>query len=105
MHVNFMIIRFLLAYFLALIICVWKFRVPCIVTDEEDVIDFMLVGKTTVNFFGSSTYRHSYVYDKKFNDLTLLDQLRFGAFRSGTNRCEIIITNIFEGVNVSLICT
>jgi hypothetical protein len=66
MHVNFMIIRFLLAYLLALIMCVCKFRVSCAVTDEEDVVDFMLVGKTAVNFFGSST--HSYVYDKKFND-------------------------------------
>jgi replication factor A1 len=41
---------------------------PCNVTDEEDFVDFMLVGKIIVNFFGSST--HSYVYDKKFNDAT-----------------------------------
>jgi len=49
MHVNFMIIRFLLACLLALIMCVCKFRVSCVVTDEEDVVYFMLVGKTAVN--------------------------------------------------------
>ncbi|KAL9356244.1 hypothetical protein Peur_049497 [Populus x canadensis] len=83
------------------------FRLECIVTDGEDVTNFLLFGKTAENFFGSSA--HHYVYDKKFIDPSVLPpamaaklnksmifQLRFGAFRSITNRCEVIITNIFD---------
>ncbi|KAJ6945951.1 hypothetical protein NC651_000888 [Populus alba x Populus x berolinensis] len=83
------------------------FRLECIVTDGEDVTNFLLFGKTAENFFGSSA--HHYVYDRKFIDPSVLPptmaaklnksmifQLRFGAFRSITNRCEVIITNIFD---------
>ena len=63
--------------------------------------------KTAENFFGSLA--HHYVYDKKFIDPSVIPlamttklnksmifQLRFDAFRSTTNICEIIITNIFD---------
>jgi len=85
-----------------------RFRLECIVTDGEDVTNFLLFGKTAENFFGSSAYH--YVYDKKFIDPSVIPpamaaklnksmifQLRFGAFGFTTNnRCEIIITNIFD---------
>uniref|UniRef100_A0A2K1ZKM8 Replication protein A OB domain-containing protein n=1 Tax=Populus trichocarpa TaxID=3694 RepID=A0A2K1ZKM8_POPTR len=83
------------------------FRLECIITDGEDVTNFLLFGKTAENVFGSSA--HHYVYDKKFIDPSVIPlamtaklnknmifQLRFGAFRSTTNICEIIITNIFD---------
>lgn len=83
------------------------FRLECIVTDGEDVANFLLFGKIAENFFGSSA--HHYVYDKKFIDplvippamaaklnKSMIFQLRFRDFRSTTNRCEIIITNIFD---------
>ncbi|KAJ6971640.1 hypothetical protein NC653_032229 [Populus alba x Populus x berolinensis] len=83
------------------------FRLECIVIDGEDVTNFLLFGKTAENFFGSSA--HHYVYDKKFIDPSVIPpamaaklnksmifQLRFGAFRSITNKCEVIITNIFD---------
>ena len=41
----------------------YRFRLECIVTDGEDVTNFLLFGKTAENFFGSSA--HHYVYDKK----------------------------------------
>jgi hypothetical protein len=84
-----------------------RFRLECIITDGEDVTNFLLFGKTAENVFGSSA--HHYVYDKKFIDPSVIPlamtaklnknmifQLRFGAFRSTTNICEIIITNIFD---------
>ena len=85
-----------------------RFRLECIVTDGEDVTNFLLFGKTAENFFGSSAYH--YVYDKKIIDPSVIPpamaaklnksmifQLRFGAFGFTTNnRCEIIITNIFD---------
>ena len=83
-----------------------RFRLECIVTDGEDVTNFLSFGKTTKNFFGSLA--HHYVYNKKFIDSSVIPptmtaklnksmifQLCFGAFRSTTNKCEIIITNIF----------
>ena len=84
-----------------------RFRLECIVTDGEDVTNFLLFGKTAENVFGSLA--HHYVYNKKCIDPSVIllvmtaklnksmtFQLRFGAFRSTTNRCEIIITNIFD---------
>ncbi|XP_073264393.1 uncharacterized protein [Populus alba] len=90
------------------------FRLECIVTDGEDVTNFLLFGKTAENFFRSSA--HHYVYDKKIIDPSVLPpamaaklnksmifQLRFGTFRSITNRCEVIITNIFDdSINKSI---
>ncbi|KAI5555123.1 hypothetical protein BDE02_19G059700 [Populus trichocarpa] len=84
------------------------FHLECIVTDGEDVANFLLFGKTAENFFGSSAYH--YVYDTKIIDPSVIPpamatklnksmifQLHFGAFESTTNnRCEIIITNIFD---------
>jgi replication factor A1 len=66
-----------------------------------------MVGKTAENFFGSSA--HSYVYDKGFIDSIpppMIDklqkpkifQLRFGTFRSMMNRCDIIVTNVFDDI-------
>jgi len=85
----------------------YRFCLECIVTDGEDVTNFFLFGKTAANFFGSSAQH--YVYDKNFIDPSVIPptmatklnksmifQLRFGAFRSTTNRYEIIITNIFD---------
>jgi replication factor A1 len=43
-----------------------RFRLECIVTDREDVANFLLFGKTAENFFGALA--HHYVYDKKFSD-------------------------------------
>jgi len=40
-----------------------RFCLECIVTDGEDVANFLIFGKTTENFFGLSA--HHYVYDKK----------------------------------------
>ena len=84
-----------------------RFRLECIVTDGEDVANFLLFGKIAENFFGSSA--HHYVYDKKFIDPSVLPpamaaklnksmifQLRFGSFKSITNIYEVIITNIFD---------
>jgi replication factor A1 len=84
-----------------------RFRLECIVTDGEDVTNFLLFGKTAENVFG--LLAHHYVYNKKCIDPSVIllvmtsklnksmtFQLRFGAFRSTTNRCEIIITNIFD---------
>jgi replication factor A1 len=86
-----------------------RFCLECIVTDGEDVANFLIFGKTAENFFGSSV--HHYVYDKKKKIIdpsvillamtvklnkSMIFQLRFDAFRSTTNRCEIIITNIFN---------
>jgi len=42
-----------------------RFRLECIVTNGEDVTNFLLFGKTAENFFGSLA--HHYVYNKKKN--------------------------------------
>ncbi|KAJ6888084.1 hypothetical protein NC652_029185 [Populus alba x Populus x berolinensis] len=66
-----------------------------------------MVGKTAENFFGSSA--HCYLYDKGFIDCIpppmieklnkdKIFQLRFGAFRSVVNRCDIIVTNVFDNI-------
>ena len=66
-----------------------------------------MVGKTAEKFFGSSA--HSYVYDKGFIDsipTPMIDklqkpkifQLRFGTFRSVINRCDIIVSNVFDDI-------
>ena len=88
-----------------------RFRLDCVVTDEIDVTNFLMVGKVAENFFGSST--HHYVYDRGFNDPSTIAppmasklnkiyifQLRFGTFRSTTNQCDILITNIFDDVPI-----
>uniref|UniRef100_A0A6N2LM74 ATP-dependent DNA helicase n=1 Tax=Salix viminalis TaxID=40686 RepID=A0A6N2LM74_SALVM len=80
------------------------FRLDCVVTDEMDVTNFLMVDQVAENFFESST--NHYVYDKGFSDpptiaqpmatklnRTYIFQLRFGAFRSTTNRCDIVVTN------------
>ncbi|KAL9390230.1 hypothetical protein Peur_018835 [Populus x canadensis] len=83
------------------------FKVDCIVTDGNDVATFLMVGKTAENFFGSSA--HCYLYDKGFIDCIpppmieklnkdKIFQLRFGAFRSVVNRCDIIVTNVFDNI-------
>jgi len=105
-----MFLRYIIIHFLLMnmsSILYHRFRLECIVTNGEDVTNFLLFGKTAENFFGSSA--HHYVYDKKFMDPSVIPpamptklnksmifQLRFGAFKSTTNRCEIIITNIFD---------
>lgn len=88
-----------------------RFRLDCVVTDEIDVTNFLMVGKVAENFFGSSA--HHYVYDRGFNDPSTIAppmasklnriyifQLRFGTFRSTTNRCDILITNVFDDVPI-----
>ena len=76
-------------------------------TDGNDVATFLIVGKNAENFFGSSA--HCYLYDKGFIDCIRLPtieklnkdkifQLRFGAFRSVVNRCDIIVTNVFDDI-------
>jgi len=76
-----------------------RFKVDCIVTDGNDVATFLMVGKTAENFFGSSA--NCYLYDKGFIvcipppmieklNKDKIFQLRFGAFRSVVNRCDII---------------
>ncbi|KAG5254606.1 replication factor [Salix suchowensis] len=85
------------------------FRLDCVVTDEIDVTNFLMVGKVAENFFGSSA--HHYVYDRGFNDPSKIAppmasklnkiyifQLQFGTFRLTTNRCDILITNVFDDV-------
>ncbi|XP_024438550.1 uncharacterized protein LOC112323665 [Populus trichocarpa] len=83
------------------------FKVDCIVTDGNDVATFLMVGKTAENLFGSSA--HCYLYDKGFIDCIpppmieklnkdKIFQLRFGAFRSVVNRCDIIVTNVFDDI-------
>ena len=105
-----MFLRYIIIHFLLMnmsSILYHRFHLECIVTDGEDVTNFLLFGKTVENFFGSSA--HHYVYDKKFMDPSVIPpamptklnksmifKLWFGAFRSTTNRCEIIITNIFD---------
>ena len=85
----------------------------CIVTDEKDVTNFFLSGKTVENFFNAST--HHLVYDKKYIDpytappqmtqvlnKIKIFQLRFGAYKSAINRCDIFVTNVFdEGIKQS----
>jgi len=86
-----------------------RFRLECIVTNGEDVTNFLLFGKTAENFFGSLA--HHYVYNKKKIidpsvilpvmtaklNKSMIFQLRLGAFRSTTtNKYEIIITNMFD---------
>jgi replication factor A1 len=77
------------------------------VTNGNDVATFLMVGKTAENFFGSSA--HCYLYDKGFIDCIpplmieklnkdKIFQLRFGAFWSVVNRCDIIITNVFDDI-------
>jgi replication factor A1 len=77
------------------------------VTDDNDVATFLMVGKTVENFFGSSS--HCYFYDKGFIDCIpppmieklnkdKIFQLRFGAFRSVVNHCDIIVTNVFDDI-------
>jgi replication factor A1 len=84
-----------------------RFKVDCIVTDGNDVATFLMVGKTVENFFGSSA--HCYLYDKGFIDCIpppmieklnkdKIFQLRFRAFRSVVNRCDIIVTNVFDDI-------
>ena len=107
-----MYICFLLVFpYLLLLLCCCFFGkgLKLLVANGVDVIDFKLVGKTIRNFFRLST--HNYIYDKKLNDPSTSTvaplmvaklnrnwtfKLRFSAFRVGTNRCEIIITNIFD---------
>jgi replication factor A1 len=86
-----------------------RFRLECIVTNGEDVTNFLLFGKTAENFFGSLA--HHYVYNKKKIidpsvillvmtaklNKSMIFQLRLSAFRSiTTNKYEIIITNMFD---------
>ena len=79
----------------------------CIVTDEKDVTNFFLSGKNAENFFNTSA--HHLVYDKKYIDpytappqmtqvlnKIKIFQLRFGAYRSAINRCDIFVTNVFD---------
>ena len=64
-----MYICFLLVFpYLLLLLCCCFFDkgLKSLVANGEDVIDFMLVGKTVRNFFRLST--HNYIYDKKLND-------------------------------------
>ena len=82
-------------------------------TDEKDVTNFFLSGKTAENFFNASA--HHLVYDKKYIDPYTVPpqmtqvlnkmkifQLRFGAYKSAINRCDIFVTNIFdEGIKQS----
>ena len=105
-----MFLRYIIIHFLLMnmsSILYYRFCLECIVTDGEDVTNFFLFGKTAANFFGSSAQH--YVYDKTFIDPSVIPlamtaklnknmifQLRFGAFRSTTIICEIIITNIFD---------
>jgi replication factor A1 len=90
-----------------------RFKVNCIVTDDKDVINFFLSGKTAENFFNASA--HHLVYDKKYVDPYTVPpqmtevlnkmkifQLRFGAYKSAINRCDIFVTNVFdEGIKQS----
>ena len=95
--------------FIHLFYSLCRFRLDCIVTNEIDVTNFLMVRKVAENFFGSSA--HHYVYDRGFNDPSTIPppmatklkriyifQLRFGTFRSTTNRCDILITNVFDDV-------
>ena len=79
----------------------------CIVTDGNDVTNFLLSGKIAENFFNASA--HHLVYDKKFVDPFIVPpqmtevlnkmkifQLRFGAYRSALSRCDIYVTNVFD---------
>ena len=90
-----------------------RFKVNCIVTDDKDVTNFFLSGKTAENFFNASA--HYLVYDKKYVDPYTVPpqmtqvlnkkkifQLRFGAYKSAINRCDIFVTNVFdEGIKQS----
>jgi replication factor A1 len=77
------------------------------VTDEKDVTNFFLSGKTAENFFNTSA--HHLVYDKNYFDpytappqmtqvlnKIKIFQLRFGAYKSAINRCDIFVTNVFD---------
>lgn len=94
------------------VIFMQRFKVACVVIDGEDVANFMLVDKITKNLFGS--FANNYVYDKQFCDPSIvvpqmvakLDknwifQMRFGAFKVRTNRCDMIATNIFDNNNTN----
>jgi len=60
-----------------------RFCLECIVTDGEDVANFLLFGKTAENFFGASA--HHYVYDKKFIDPSVIPP----AMAAKLNKSEI----------------
>jgi replication factor A1 len=77
--------------------------------DREDATSFFLVVKATKNFFGSSA--HHYMYEKKFSNpfiimplmivklnKSFIFQLRFGAFKPSSNRCDMVIYKIFDDV-------
>jgi hypothetical protein len=84
-------------------------RINCIISDGQDVTDFLLSGKTTEYFFNALA--HHLVFDKKFTDpfivspqiieklnKTKIFQLRFGVYKSVLNRCEIYVCNIFDDI-------
>nr|XP_034919245.1 replication protein A 70 kDa DNA-binding subunit D-like [Populus alba] len=85
------------------------FRLNCIVSDGQDVTNFLLSGKTAEYFFNASA--HHLVFDKQFTDpfivppqmieklnKTKIFQLRFGAYKSVLGRCEIYVCNIFDEI-------
>jgi hypothetical protein len=87
----------------------FRFRINCIVSDGQDVTNFLLFGKTAEYFFNTSA--HHLVFDKKFTDpfivppqmieklnKTKIFQLRFGAYKSVLNICEIYVCNIFNDI-------
>jgi replication factor A1 len=87
----------------------FRFRINCIVSDGQDVTNFLLSGKTAEYFFNASA--HHLVFNKKFTDpfivppqmieklnKTKIFQLRFGAYKSVLNRCEIYACNIFDDI-------
>ena len=87
----------------------FRFRINCIVSDGQDVTNFLLSRKTAEYFFNASA--HHLVFDKKFTDpfivppqmieklnKTKIFQLRFGAYKSVLSRCEIYVCNIFDDI-------
>ena len=89
----------------------FRFHVNCVVTDEKDVTNFLMVGKVVENVFGSLA--HHYFYDRGFSDpiiitpplasklkKTYIFQLRFGAFQPTTNYYDVVVTNVFNDVPI-----
>jgi len=87
----------------------FRFRINCIVSDGQDVTNFLLFSKTTEYFFNASA--HHWVFNKKFSDpfivppqmieklnKTKIFQLRFGVYKSVLNKCEIYVYKIFHDI-------
>jgi len=113
MCICFLFVEFFLTFCFAvmLFLCKGLKSLVLLLMEKMLLISCWLI-KITKNLFGS--FANNYVYDKQFYDPSIvmpqmvakLDknwifQLRFGAFKVGTNRCDMIATNIFDNNNTN----